>query len=190
MRYTRSPAALRVSVTFKPRRRRKAEIAPRTECGCQPVASISCRLVAPCGRNHASIGAAGGGAQQQGLGRSEPWGRVHERLSGLIAMPRFTRCSAPEPSLGELPPAGRLSSGFIHSRRLQSASVGTMTTEPWVSVEQVAQHLGVAKDTVYRWREHRGLPAHRVGRLWKFKLSEVDDWVRAGGADEEKQPQG
>ena len=65
------------------------------------------------------------------------------------------------------------------------ASAGTMTTEPWVSVEQVAQHLGVAKDTVYRWREHRGLPAHRVGRLWKFQLSEVDDWVRAGGADEE-----
>lgn len=64
------------------------------------------------------------------------------------------------------------------------ASADTMTTEPWVSVEQVAQHLGVAKDTVYRWREHRGLPAHRVGRLWKFKLSEVDDWVRAGGADE------
>jgi excisionase family DNA binding protein len=39
----------------------------------------------------------------------------------------------------------------------------------------------VAKDTIYRSREHRGLPAHRVGRLWKFKLSEVDDWVRAGG---------
>lgn len=58
-----------------------------------------------------------------------------------------------------------------------------MTTEPWVSIEQVAQHLDVAKDTVYRWRERRGLPAHRVGRLWKFKLSEVDDWVRAGGAD-------
>ncbi|HCF1183340.1 TPA: excisionase family DNA-binding protein, partial [Pseudomonas aeruginosa] len=44
--------------------------------------------------------------------------------------------------------------------------------------------LGVAKDTVYRWREHIGLPAHRVGRLWKFKLSEVDDWVCAGGADD------
>lgn len=27
------------------------------------------------------------------------------------------------------------------------------------------------------------MPAHRVGRLWKFKLSEVDEWVRAGGAD-------
>ncbi len=65
------------------------------------------------------------------------------------------------------------------------ANADAMTAEPWVSVEQVAQHLGVAKDTVYRWREHRGLPAHRVGRLWKFKLTEVDDWVRAGGADDE-----
>lgn len=59
-----------------------------------------------------------------------------------------------------------------------------MTTEPWVTVEEVAQHLGVAKDTVYRWRERNGLPAHRVGRLWKFQISEVDDWVRAGRSDE------
>lgn len=50
--------------------------------------------------------------------------------------------------------------------------------EPWVSVERVAIHLGVAKDTVYRWIDSKGLPAHRIGRLWKFKLSDVDDWVR------------
>lgn len=55
-------------------------------------------------------------------------------------------------------------------------------TEPWASVEEVAKHLGVAKDSVYRWIDHRALPAHRIGRLWKFKLSEVDAWVRAGGA--------
>ena len=59
-----------------------------------------------------------------------------------------------------------------------------MTIEPWVTAEQVAQHLGIVKDTVYRWRESKGLPAHKVGRLWKFQLSEVDEWVRAGGADE------
>jgi excisionase family DNA binding protein len=39
----------------------------------------------------------------------------------------------------------------------------------------------VAKDTVYRWRKRKGLPARRVGRLWKFQFSEVDAWVRAGG---------
>jgi excisionase family DNA binding protein len=58
-----------------------------------------------------------------------------------------------------------------------------MITEPWVSVDDVAKHLGVAKDSVYRWIETRSLPAHKLGRLWKFKLSEVDDWVRVGGAD-------
>lgn len=55
--------------------------------------------------------------------------------------------------------------------------------EPWVSVDDVAKHLGVVKDSVYRWIERRGLPARRIGRLWKFKLSEVDEWVRSGGTD-------
>jgi excisionase family DNA binding protein len=56
-------------------------------------------------------------------------------------------------------------------------------TEPWSSVDEVAKHLGVAQDSIYRWIEARGLPAHKIGRLWKFKLSEVDEWVRAGGAE-------
>ena len=57
-------------------------------------------------------------------------------------------------------------------------------SEPWVKVEEVASHLGVAKDTVYRWVQSRGLPAYRVGRLWKFKISDVDAWVRDGKAAE------
>jgi excisionase family DNA binding protein len=56
-------------------------------------------------------------------------------------------------------------------------------TEPWSSVDEVAKHLGVAQDSIYRWIESRGMPAHKIGRLWKFKLSEVDEWVRAGGAE-------
>ena len=57
--------------------------------------------------------------------------------------------------------------------------------EPWVSVQDVAGHLGVARDSVYRWIDHRGLPAYKIGRLWKFRLSDVDRWVRAGGANME-----
>lgn len=69
---------------------------------------------------------------------------------------------------------------------------GIVNSEPWVSVEEVAKHLGVAKDSVYGWIESRALPAHRIGRLWKFKLSEVDDWVRARGeaGDELGPPRG
>jgi excisionase family DNA binding protein len=65
-----------------------------------------------------------------------------------------------------------------------------MLLESWVSVEEVARHLGVVRDSVYRWIERHGLPAHRVGRLWKFKLSEVDEWVRKGGASAERATEG
>jgi len=60
--------------------------------------------------------------------------------------------------------------------------------EPWVSVEEVAIHLGVAKESIYRWIEGKGLPAHRVGRLWKFRLSEVDKWIEADGAGQDEEP--
>ncbi len=51
-------------------------------------------------------------------------------------------------------------------------------TETWAAVDEVAKHLGEAKDSNYRRIEIRSLPAHKVGRLWKFKLSQVDEWVR------------
>lgn len=57
-------------------------------------------------------------------------------------------------------------------------------TEPWVSADEIAAHLGVTKDSIYSWIAKRGMPAHRVGRLWKFQVTEVDAWVRRSGADE------
>ncbi len=53
----------------------------------------------------------------------------------------------------------------------------------WLSVEEIAEHLGVKPDTVYKWiTRKKGMPAHKVGRLWKFKLGEIDAWVKRGGA--------
>jgi excisionase family DNA binding protein len=60
-----------------------------------------------------------------------------------------------------------------------------MKHEPWVSLDEVAQHLSVSRDVIYRWIDDRGLLAHNVGRLWKYKVSEVDEWVRAGKAADE-----
>jgi len=67
---------------------------------------------------------------------------------------------------------------------VQLALFRTMcASESWVSVDEVAGHLGVARDTVYRRIDSRALPAHRVGR--KFTLFEVDAWVRSGSAADE-----
>lgn len=52
----------------------------------------------------------------------------------------------------------------------------------WLSVDEIAEYLGVARDTVYTWATSKGMPGHKVGRFWKFKKDDVDAWVREGGA--------
>jgi excisionase family DNA binding protein len=54
--------------------------------------------------------------------------------------------------------------------------------EKWVNVEVVAEYIGVRRESIYRWIDRRGFPAHRVGRLLRFRLSEVDQWVRTSGS--------
>lgn len=60
--------------------------------------------------------------------------------------------------------------------------------EPWLSADDIAAHLGVTKDTVYSWINEKRMPASKVGRLWKFQVSEVDNWVRNSGASQRSGP--
>jgi excisionase family DNA binding protein len=52
-----------------------------------------------------------------------------------------------------------------------------------MSVEQIAVHLGVSKETIYRLLERKEMPAHRIGRLWRFSPKEVDAWVMKDGVN-------
>jgi excisionase family DNA binding protein len=56
----------------------------------------------------------------------------------------------------------------------------TQELERWLSVDEIAFHLGVSKESIYRWAEKGKMPAHKLGRQWKFKASEVDWWVASG----------
>lgn len=58
-------------------------------------------------------------------------------------------------------------------------------TEPWVSTKDIAKHLGITVVTVRKWIANGKIPCHRVGKLWKFKASEVDAWILDGGASED-----
>jgi len=52
--------------------------------------------------------------------------------------------------------------------------------ENWISVTEAAVFLGVTKDTIRNWIKKTDIPAHKIGKLWKFKRSELDEWVKSG----------
>lgn len=53
-------------------------------------------------------------------------------------------------------------------------------TENWIGIGDAADFLGVTKDTIRNWIKKTDIPAHKIGKLWKFKRSELDDWVKSG----------
>lgn len=50
----------------------------------------------------------------------------------------------------------------------------------WIGIQETANYLGVTKDTVRNWIKKTDIPAHKVGKLWKFKRSELDEWIKSG----------
>ena len=59
--------------------------------------------------------------------------------------------------------------------------------ERWVGLEEIATHLDISKDTVRAWIKKETIPYHKVGRQYKFRISEVDAWVESGkSADADK----
>jgi excisionase family DNA binding protein len=70
------------------------------------------------------------------------------------------------------------------TKSLAEVQVRIFMQERWLSVEEIAAHLGVNPDTIYKWIDRKKMPGHKVGRLWKFLASEVDEWVKDGSASE------
>jgi excisionase family DNA binding protein len=83
------------------------------------------------------------------------------------------------------------SSSWVYSldHRLRR-SLAMVEQEAWANAEQVAAHLGIQKQSIYRWIDEKGFPAHHIGRLLRFKLSEVDEWVRQGGGNDDSKNDG
>lgn len=54
--------------------------------------------------------------------------------------------------------------------------------ESYISIDEAAEYLDIKTVTLRNWikKEDTHIPAHKIGKLWKFKRSELDDWVKSG----------
>jgi len=50
----------------------------------------------------------------------------------------------------------------------------------WLTLEEAAKHLKIGKSTIYRLAREGDLPAHRMGRVWRFDAEELDKWMKQG----------
>ena len=59
-----------------------------------------------------------------------------------------------------------------------------MLNDNWISIVDAASYLGVKVVTLRKWIKENKIPAHKIGKLWKFKKSELDEWVESGKSAE------
>ena len=54
--------------------------------------------------------------------------------------------------------------------------------ENWIGIPEAASYLGVTTDTIRNWIKKTNIPAHKIGKLWRFKKSELDAWIKSGNS--------
>ena len=51
----------------------------------------------------------------------------------------------------------------------------------YINIEEASEYIGVSVITIRGWIKRKNdFPAHRVGKLWKFKKTELDEWISSG----------
>lgn len=53
--------------------------------------------------------------------------------------------------------------------------------EKWISLEEAAYYLGIKPVTLRGWiKKDNKIPAYKIGKLWRFKKFQLDEWVNSG----------
>lgn len=52
--------------------------------------------------------------------------------------------------------------------------------EKWVNLEEIAEHMGLSRDTIRNYIKKQQIPYHKIGKQYKFKISEIDAWIESG----------
>lgn len=57
--------------------------------------------------------------------------------------------------------------------------------DKYISIDDAAAYLGIKTVTLRKWiKDKPDIPVHRIGKLWKFKRTELDEWIASGKSAE------
>ena len=92
----------------------------------------------------------------------------------MLPVQRFHPC--------RLLPQGDLTHGHSTDR----CDMDGKLEDRWLSLYEIADYLGIKPGTVYMWIIRKEMPAHKAGKLWKFRKAEIDEWILSGRADDRR----
>ena len=73
---------------------------------------------------------------------------------------------------------------WVRLRLRRLPPMAELINDKWINIEEAAEYLGVKPATIRDWiRKGKDIPAKKIGKQWKFKLSELDQWVQSGKAE-------
>ena len=55
-----------------------------------------------------------------------------------------------------------------------------LLNENYISIDDAAEYLNIKAVTLRKWIKDQNVPAHKIGKQWKFKRSELEEWVKSG----------
>ena len=53
--------------------------------------------------------------------------------------------------------------------------------ETYLTIEELAEHLKLAAQTIRRWVLNREIPYHKIKKAIRFRLSEIERWIDTDG---------
>ena len=45
----------------------------------------------------------------------------------------------------------------------------------WLTITQLAKYLQISKDLIYKMAQAKKIPAHKIGKMWRFDKNEIDN---------------
>ncbi|MEI8348818.1 MAG: helix-turn-helix domain-containing protein [Candidatus Omnitrophota bacterium] len=47
-----------------------------------------------------------------------------------------------------------------------------------MTIEELAEYLGLQKQTIYNWLHHKKISGLKIGKVWRFDRKYIDEWLK------------